>query len=180
MALLQTDTCSRMLKGLTVYLGRNAMAQIHSICWQKTASEHVEPYRFSREPIQNASLREGHGIEGDKKAGHNPDRQLNIMSFETLEGLATEGFRTTPGEMGEQIVVSGLDINGLEAGTQVQFGNEAVIEIVKPRTGCEWFELVQGKSPKVAAGRMGMMAKVVKSGAIKVGDSIKVLETVQP
>ncbi len=160
-------------------MGKNTMAQIYSICWQKTPSEHVAPYRFSREPIQNALLRAGHGIEGDNKAGHNPDRQLNIMSLETLHDLNTEGFRTNPGEMGEQIIIRGLDINGLAAGTQVQFGDEAVIEVVKPRTGCEWFEQVQGLSPKLAAGRMGMMAKVIKSGEIKVGDSIQILETVQ-
>ncbi len=154
------------------------MSKIYSLCCQKTPSEQVEPYRYSREPVEGLQLIAGHGIEGDLKAGHHPDRHLNIMSFETLESLRAEGFRTSPGEMGEQVIVSELLIDSLTPGTRLQFGNEAEIEITKPRTGCDWFELVQGKSPKLAANRMGMMAKVVKSGRVNVGDSVRVLETV--
>lgn len=153
------------------------MSKIYSLCWQKVPSEPVEPYHYSRDSVDRVNLIAGHGIEGDLKAGHHPDRHLNIMSFETLETLRAEGFKTNPGEMGEQIIVSELIIDSLIPGTQLQFGDEAVIEITKPRTGCEWFELVQGKSPKEAVNRMGVMAKVVKSGVVNIGDPIRVLET---
>ena len=134
---------------------------------------------FSRVSLQTANLIEGKGIEGDRK-GDNPARQLNIMSRETLDGLAGEGFMTQPGQMGEQIVVSGLDIdlNLLPEGAQIQLG-DAVIEVYKPRTGCERFEAIQGLPPSKAANRMGVIAGVIKSGTIKVGDPVAVLEDVR-
>ena len=67
-------------------------------------------------------------------------------------------------------------MNTLNAGDQVQIGDEARIEIVKPRTGCERFEHIQGLSPSLVQGRMGMMAKVVTPGVIRVGDAVKVLQ----
>jgi MOSC domain-containing protein YiiM len=154
------------------------MSKIYSLCCKKTPSEQVEPYRYSREPVEQVHLIAGHGIEGDLKAGLHPDRHLNIMSFETLQSLRAEGFNINPGEMGEQVIVSELLIDTLTPGTRLQFGNEAVIEITKPRTGCDWFEKVQGKSPKLAANRMGMMATVIKGGQVKIGDSVQLLETI--
>jgi MOSC domain-containing protein YiiM len=54
-------------------------------------------------------------------------------------------------------------------------GAEAVIELVKPRTGCDRFEAIQGHPPSEAAGRMGVMARVLRSGSIQVGDEVKIL-----
>ncbi len=132
---------------------------------------------FSRVTLQTANLIVGNGIEGDLK-GSNPARQLNIMSRETLDTLATEGFMTAPGQMGEQIVVSGVDVNTLPEGAQIQLG-DAIIEVYKPRTGCDRFEAIQGLPPSQAAKRLGVIAGVIKSGTINVGDPVIVLEDVR-
>ena len=129
---------------------------------------------YARVPLTSATLIVGQGIEGDRKGGH-PQRQLNLMSFETLQALGEEGFQTEPGQMGEQIVIRGLDVGRLAEGDGLQIGAQARVEIVSHRTGCERFEHLQGKSPRLAAGRMGVMAKVVADGAIRVGDPVKVL-----
>lgn len=154
------------------------MAEIFSICTQETASVHESPYQYSRVPVGSAMLQAGHGIKGDLKGGHHPKRHLNIMSQETLQILADEGFRTNPGEMGEQIIIKGLDVNTLAPGTEIRVGNEAVITLNEPRTGCDWFEQVQGKSPKLVQGRMGVMASVTVSGRIRVGDKVAVVKAV--
>lgn len=152
------------------------MGEIYSIVYQTTPSQHVEPYHYSRTALDAAELVVGHGIQGDLKGGHNPQRQLNLMSYETLEALRAEGFKTSPGEMGEQIIVRGLDVNTLAGGTRLQFGDSAVIEVVKPRTGCEWFQQVQGKSRDLVQGRMGVMAMVISGGRVHVGDAVRVLQ----
>jgi MOSC domain-containing protein YiiM len=155
------------------------MAEVFSICMQKEVSLHERPYHYSRVPVSKANLRAGHGIEGDLKAGHHPQRHLNIMSQETLHVLADEGFRTNPGEMGEQLIIKGLDIDRLEEGTQLHIGAEAIVTLHKMREGCEWFQEVQGKSPKIVAGRMGIMASVTVSGRIRVGDKVAVVKAAQ-
>jgi len=130
---------------------------------------------YLRTSLDSAKLVTGYGIEGDRKGG-NPKRNLNIMSFETLEALHQEGFSTLPGQMGEQIVIQGLNVGSLSEGDRLQFGEHACIEVVSHRTGCDRFEHIQGKTRQQAAGLMGVMAKVVADGMISVGDPVKLLQ----
>ena len=154
------------------------MGQIVSIVYRPDSVPDKPEDHYSRVPLQATKLVEGHGIEGDRKGGH-PKRQINIMAQESLDQLAPAGFKVQPGEMGEQIIVSGLsaDLNTLAEGTRLQLG-EAIVEITTPRTGCDRFEAIQHKQPSEAAGLLGMMARVVTGGGIRVGDTIKILEYV--
>jgi MOSC domain-containing protein YiiM len=151
------------------------MSEIYSIVYTPANVERNPQDFYARVSLQEANLTIKRGIEGDLK-GRQPDRQLNVMTYETLQQLAAEGFETAPGQMGEQIILKGLDMDALNAGDQVQLGDEARIEVIKPRTGCDRFEHIQGKSPSLVQGKMGMMAKVVAGGIIRVGDPVKVLQ----
>lgn len=131
---------------------------------------------YTRIPISQAQLLAGHGIEGDLKGGSG-SRHVNIMTLETMQELGGEGFLVEPGLMGEQLILSGIDVNALPAGTQLRIGSEACVELTEPRTGCAKFERYQEKPPQEAAGRLGMMARVVTSGAISLGDSVQVLSS---
>jgi len=153
------------------------MSSIHSLVYQPAPSEHTPPYHYNRVPVDCVNLIAGHGIEGDQKAGHNPNRHLNILSLDDVHSLAQEGWQAEPGQLGEQVVVSGLDVASLEPGTRLQFGDSAVIEVVKLRTGCDWLQLIQGKNPEDAARRLGVMARVVASGAVCTGAPVVVLQT---
>jgi MOSC domain-containing protein YiiM len=152
------------------------MSEVYSLVY---SPEHQEPadhyYRVAAETVQ---LVTGHGIKSDVK-GSQPERGLNIMAYETLQTLGAEGFMAQPGQMGEQITLRGLDVNALAAGTRLQLGDTAVVEIIKPRTGCDRFEAIQGRKRQEVDGRMGMMARVLVGGALRVGDSVTVLETVE-
>lgn len=150
------------------------MTQIASIVY-KPAGVDETPDEYLRVDLDEANLVVGHGIEGDLKGGH-PTRQLNLMSYETLTILRTQGFYTEPGQMGEQIVIHQLDVDSLPAGTRLQIGESAVVEVVKPREGCERFTKIQKKPLSAVAGQMGVIAKVVTGGSIHVGDMVKVLK----
>jgi molybdopterin adenylyltransferase len=151
------------------------MISVTSIVYKPEGTTSDQQDYYLRIPLNSANLVAGYGIEGDRKGG-NPKRNLNIMSFETLEALCKEGFNTQPGQMGEQIVIQGLDVGNLSKGDRLQFGDHACIEVVSHRTGCQRFEYIQGKSPQQATGRMGIMAKVVSGGMIAVGDPVKLLQ----
>jgi len=150
------------------------MIRVTSIVYKPEGSLPDPEDRYLRTPLESASLVAGCGIDGDRKGG-NPKRNLNIMSYETLEALREEGFNTSPGQMGEQIVIQGLDLSKLEAGDRLTIGDAAIVEILSHRTGCQRFEHIQGKTAQQAAGRMGIMAKVITGGNIAVGDSVKLL-----
>jgi MOSC domain-containing protein YiiM len=154
------------------------MASIYSIVYQpadQQVREHLGDY--ARVPLQRARLIAGHGIQGDQKAGHHPDRQLNLLSHEWLLELQAKGYKAAPGQFGEQIILSGLAVERLEPGERLQLGREVCIEISKPRTGCDRLESAQGKSIK-DLGPIGVLARVTQGGAIEVGDPVIQLEPV--
>jgi MOSC domain-containing protein YiiM len=128
---------------------------------------------YAREPVERARLVEFQGIEGDRKGGTG-DRQLNVMLAESVAELQAEGFKAGPGELGEQIVISGIPAGALVPGARLRLG-EAVIEVGIPRTGCARFEAIQGKLKATAKGRLGVMARVVTGGEVAVGDPVEVL-----
>jgi MOSC domain-containing protein YiiM len=127
---------------------------------------------YTRVPLQQARLIDGYGIEGDAKGGSG-GRQLNIMAAASLQQLAREGFHTAPGQLGEQLIVAGLDVDSLPGGARIQIGESACVEVVEPRTGCGRFEEYQGKVRQEAAGRLGVMARVLAGGTIRVGDAVR-------
>lgn len=148
------------------------MIRVASIVYKpEDALPDLEDHYF-RTLLESANLVAGYGIEGDRKGG-NPKRNLNIMSYGTLEALRAEGFSTLPGQMGEQIVLQGLDVGKLVVGDRLQIGDTAIVEVVSHRTGCQRFEHIQSKTAQQAAGRMGVMARVVTGGPISVGNPVK-------
>lgn len=151
------------------------MSQIKSLAYQ-TGRSVEETRRYNRTPMDTLELIEGHGIQGDIKAGKHRRRQLNVMSREVLNHLAELGYHTAPGEMGEQLVLEGVDFSSLKAGMQLQLGDDAIIELTMKRVGCAWLEMVQGRPAiKETKAKLGFMAKVIKSGKIQVDDPVKIL-----
>jgi MOSC domain-containing protein YiiM len=151
------------------------MGELVSIVYKPKDAAATET-SYTRLPLQEAHLVVGRGIAGDVK-GASKTRQLNIMAANTVTELATEGFSASPGEMGEQLLVADVEIDGLAPGTQIRIGSSACIEVTEPRTGCGKFERYQGKRKEEASGRLGQMARVVADGVIRIGDPVEVLTT---
>ncbi len=129
--------------------------------------------RYERVLVERALLVENRGIEGDAK-GQPGERQVNVMCAEVLADLAAEGFKTRPGELGEQVVIAGISAADLVPGTRLQLGG-AVVEVTLPRTGCARFEHIQGKTKQSVKGRLGVLVRVVTGGEIAVGDTVRVV-----
>ncbi len=149
------------------------MPQIASIVFSPPTDRPRPEDHYDRVVVAIAVLVANAGIENDRK-GRGGDRQINIMAAETLAALRDEGFKTGPGEMGEQIVLSGIDVNTLPAQARLRLGGDAIVEVVLPRTGCDRFERIQGKHKKLARGRLGVIARVITGGAIAVGDPVAI------
>ena len=98
-----------------------------------------------------------------------------MMAAETLAQMNGEGFRTEPGAMGEQIVLAGIDIDRLAPGMRLRIGGQVVVEVAQPRTGCDRFSHIQSKPISATTGRLGVMAKVIAAGEVRIGDSVEVL-----
>ena len=151
------------------------MPKIYSIVYQPKDQRYSNRQdNFIRVPTETANLIVGHGIENDQKAGHNPRRQLNLLSYDWLEAKKSADYQTEPGDFGEQLVIKGIDFNTLNPSDRLYLGEEACIEITGPRVGCNRLESAQGMSDGSLEGtHIGMLARVVQSGTIRIGDPVK-------
>lgn len=150
------------------------MPQIMNIVYRTKDQRYSERFAdFIRVPANTTHLVAKYGIENDQKGGHHPNRQLNILLWEWVQARRREGYKTEPGEFGEQLVVKGLDFDDLNTGDRIALGEEAIIEVTGPRTGCERLEAAQGRMiPQRIKAKIGLMAKVVHGGTIRLGDSV--------
>ena len=122
------------------------------------------------EPAPVLKVVENLGIDGDHHAKPGGSRQVLFMAEENCDA-----FGLVPGEVRENIVTRGIELQSLPAGTRLEIG-DAVFEITKDCEPCIFIERLR---PGVdlrrrMERRRGMLARVLKSGEVRVGDSIPV------
>jgi len=137
------------------------------------------PGSFNRKPLLEATLVAEYGIEGDRKGGH-PKRQLNIMDEEMLAVLAGEDYPAAPGVLGENLILQGVAVSDLPAGSHLHIGDSALVEVGRLREPCYKLTALDARMPDTVIGRVGVMARVLHGGVIRVGDVVSVEGTNRP
>jgi MOSC domain-containing protein YiiM len=112
----------------------------------------------------------GEGLEGCAHGNPpNPKREVLFASKEHLDAVGVE-----PGAIRENLTVEGDDVERWPIGQRVRAG-DAVFEITMVCDPCRRMdELRQGLRAELA-GRRGMLARIVESGEVAVGDEIELL-----
>ena len=121
-------------------------------------------------PVESAELVEGLGIRGDRHAIAESTRQILLIEEETLEAL-----KLSAGQVKENVTTLGLKLMSLERGQRIQVGESALLEITKACTPCGRMDEIRSGLQSELAGRRGILAKALRGGVIKVGDTIKLL-----
>ena len=119
-------------------------------------------------PAPELRLVEGLGIEGDHHARPASSRQVLLMAEENCDA-----FGLAPGEVRENIVTRGIDLQSLPGGTRLEIGS-AALEITKDCEPCSFIDSLRPGLRTKMVGRRGMLARVVRSGQIHAGDPILV------
>jgi MOSC domain-containing protein YiiM len=154
-------------------------------------------HSFSKYPEDGITLVEGLGVAGDAHAGatvqhrsrvrRDPSapnlRQVHLLQSELFDDLLEEGHAVFPGDLGENITTSGIDLLALPAGTCLRIGAVAEVELTGLRNPCSQIDKFQpGLTAKVldrdANGALvrkaGVMAVVRRPGVVRAGDPIVV------
>ena len=142
-------------------------------------------------------LIEGIGVEGDAHSGRTvkhrsrvardpaqPNlRQVHLIHFELFDELSKHGHHVNPGELGENITTTGIDLLSLPRGTRLHLGASAVVEITGLRNPCVQIERFQsgllaavlplGPDGEVLR-KTGVMSIVISDGYVMPGDPITV------
>jgi MOSC domain-containing protein YiiM len=160
-------------------------------------------HHFSKTPDLSIRLLKGLGVAGDAHMGETvkhrsrvrkdptqPNlRQVHLMHAELFDELRARGFVVRPGELGENVTTSGIDLLALPAGTRLHLGASAVVEITGLRNPCiqiDHFQqgLMAATLDKDANGNLmrkaGIMSIVIAEGDVRPGDAIRVEMPAEP
>jgi MOSC domain-containing protein YiiM len=152
----------------------------------RVASLHLHP----EEPgapllaVDAIELIEGAGIMGDlryferlsRKTGQPTRRQVSLIEREQVaEHAAALGMEVIPpGAVRSNVETFGIDLVKL-VGSDVVIG-AAVVRFYEPRDPCGKMDAIcQGLRERMLHGRQGVMAEVVRSGKVCIGDAIRPL-----
>lgn len=153
---------------------------------------------IGKQPTEVIRLVEGHGVEGDAHAGaamqhrsraaRNPTlpnlRQVHLIEAELFADLAADHQVVHPGDLGENISTTGLDLRILPTDAVLHIGEEAQVRLTGLRTPCRQIDdfsagLRKQVTTTDASGkpsfRSGVMAVVTRSGLVRPGDAITVI-----
>jgi MOSC domain-containing protein YiiM len=160
-------------------------------------------HRFSKPCAAAITLVAGLGIAGDAHYGatvqhrsrvakdpSQPNlRQVHLIHRELLGELAAAGFTVAAGDLGENILTSGVDLLALPRGTRLHIGATAQIAITGLRNPCRQIDAFQSglmhavlniASDGSLIRKAGVMAVVEHGGDIAPGDRIAITLPAQP
>ena len=154
-------------------------------------------HHFSKTPSLGIRLLRGLGVAGDAHMGETvkhrsrvrkdpmqPNlRQVHLIHAELFDELRAKGFAVKPGELGENITTSGVDLLALPTGTRLHLGASAVVEITGLRNPCIQIDnfqkgLMAATLDKDADGNLvrkaGIMSIVIAEGDVRPCDAVGV------
>jgi MOSC domain-containing protein YiiM len=162
-----------------------------------------QQHSFSKLRVAAIELVAGQGVSGDAHAGStvkhrsrvavDPSRpnlrQVHLLHAELFDELNVRGFRIGPGDMGENITTRGVALLRLPRRTQILFPSGAVIEITGLRNPCNQLDqfspglmnaVLERSQDGTLVRKTGVMAVVLKSGMVTVGDPFQVALPPEP
>jgi MOSC domain-containing protein YiiM len=108
-------------------------------------------------------------------------RQVHLIHAELFDELRDKGFRVAPGDLGENITTSGIDLLSLPTGARLHVGSAAVVEVTGLRNPCiqiDHFQkgLMAATLDRDGDGNLvrkaGLMSVVIADGDVRAGDGI--------
>ena len=124
--------------------------------------------REPMEALDRARVFENEGVEG---CAHRRGGKRNVL-FVAVEDL--ESLDVAPGAVKENFTVRGADVMRWPIGQRLEIG-DAEFEISMVCDPCENMEKIRPGLMAELEGKRGMLARVLKTGAVAVGDGIRLL-----
>jgi MOSC domain-containing protein YiiM len=125
--------------------------------------------RAAMEPTERTTAVEGHGLDGCAHARAGTKRQVLFASARHLDALGVPH-----GAIKENFTVVGVDVHSWPVGQRVGVG-EAEFEITMECDPCERMDEIRPGLQRELEGRRGMLARVMKTGDVAVGDEIRLI-----
>jgi MOSC domain-containing protein YiiM len=145
----------------------------------------VSPGGVPKLPVASARVTTD-GLDGDahRDAEHHggPERALCLFSLEQIRALQAEGHEVTPGSIGENLTLEGVDWDRVQPGIVLELGESVRIEVTRYTSPClnikpsfvggDYTRVSQKRNP----GWSRVYAKVLRPGTIRQGDPVRLLD----
>ena len=115
---------------------------------------------------------EDFGIQNDAHAGKD-DRQVSLLSMESIEKIRFTGFDVNPGDFAENITTQGIDLLDLGIGDKLKMGNDVVLKISQIGKVCHAKCAIFQELGDCIMPREGIFAKVLNGGIVTKEDMIE-------
>lgn len=135
-------------------------------------------------PVREAQLTPN-GLVGDRQAHRRfhggPERALCLYALEHIQALQAEGHPIFPGSVGENVTVAGLVWASLVPGVRLALGDEVIVELSSYAMPCKSIRKSFGDgrferiSQKKHPGASRLYARVIRTGTLSVGQTVRVV-----
>ncbi len=116
---------------------------------------------------QSVTVLVGHGVEGDAHAGDR-HRQISLLAHADVEFMRAKGLDLKPGAFGENLVVDGLNCDGLGVGSQLRIG-PVLLELTQIGKVCHTRCAIDDSAGDSIMPRKGLFARVLEGGVMHSG-----------
>ena len=118
-----------------------------------------------------------HDFVGDRRHHGGTDQAVYAVAHDELRHWAAEvGREFPPGSFGENLTISGLDVDGALVGEIWAIGDTVRLQVTGPRIPCSTFARAIGEQHWVkrftARGRTGAYLRVLTPGPVSAGDEV--------
>jgi len=129
------------------------------------------------------------GVEGDAQRDRQyhggPDRAVCLYSIESIRRLQAEGHSITPGSIGENVTVEGLDWSAVAPRDHLLLGDQVLLQVTRYTSPCsnikgsfksgEFARVSQKRHP----GWSRVCARVLVEGTIRRDDPVRLLDELE-
>jgi MOSC domain-containing protein YiiM len=129
-------------------------------------------HRFPMREVAEVEAIADKGLKGCIHGRPKSKRQVLLMDRETLDK-----FGLAPGEIKENLTVTGMDFQKLGVGRMLRVG-ESLMEITTPCDPCPRMDEIRMGLQEELRGQRGWLCKVVEAGMIRQGDRVEVMSDV--
>jgi MOSC domain-containing protein YiiM len=144
----------------------------------------VSPGGVPKRPVPSASVTTL-GLQGDAQRDREhhggPLRALCLFSQERIRALLAEGHPITPGSIGENLTIEGIDWHGMRPGTYLRLGKHVVAQVTGYTAPCLNITApflhrdYSRVSQKRHLGDSRVYARVLREGSLRSGDPVQLL-----
>jgi len=126
-------------------------------------------------PCPSGVFLENYGMADDAHAERGINRQVSLLSVDSIVKMKDMGLSVGPGDFAENLTVEGMELYTLLPGTRIAVGHEVILEISQIGKACHRGCAIFKEVGKCIMPKEGVFATVVKGGEVRTGDAVDIL-----